>query len=213
MPALLAVAAVLVSYLLGSLPIGVIVARLIAGIDVRQVESGRTGTTNVYRAAGPWGAVLTVLGDVFKGVAAVWVARVLMFVSLPPSAMMWRPWVEALAGAAAIAGHNWSVFLHFKGGAGAVTALGALGAINLHVGAVLVALGVTALIISRMASIASLTIALSMAIVLAVFAAMGASPWAYVSFGILAGLMILYALRPNIKRIMAGEERRIGSGR
>ncbi len=210
MPILFAGVAVLVAYLFGSLPIGVIVARLIAGIEVRHVGSGRTGTTNVYRAVGPWGAALTVLGDVFKGVIAVWLARVLMACSLPANSTL-GPWVESLAGVAAIAGHNWSVFLNFKGGAGAVTTLGILGTMNLHVGMALVALAVAVLIISRTASIASMTVAIAMSIALAISAAIGASPWAYVFFGIGGGLLILYALRPNIRRLKAGQERKLGT--
>jgi glycerol-3-phosphate acyltransferase PlsY len=196
--ALIALSIVL-SYLLGSLPIGVFAARLIKGVEVRQIGSGRTGATNVYRAAGPWGAVVTSVGDILKGTLAVWIAR----------ALTGSAWVEALAGLAAVTGHNWSVFLKFKGGAGTVTSLGVVAGMNPYIPAALVFPAVVVLLISRMASKASITVALAMGPVLAIFAALHITPWAYVLFGVGCGALTIYALLPNIKRILSGEERRL----
>jgi glycerol-3-phosphate acyltransferase PlsY len=201
----LALAAIVIAYLLGSLPMGVLAARIVKGVEIREVGSGRTGATNAYRAAGPWGLALTSLGDIGKGIAAVWVARFLMF--LAPSS--WAVWIETLAGIAAVVGHNWSIFLRFKGGAGTATTVGILAAMNVYVAAGITAAGIIALAIGRMASIASLTIAVLMGVVLAIIAATGHGPWAYVVFGVVAGVLTIWALRPNIRRISDREERQL----
>ncbi len=201
----LALAAIVIAYLLGSLPMGVLAARIVKGVDIREIGSGRTGATNAYRAAGPWGLALTSLGDICKGIAAVWITRFLMF--LAPAS--WTPWVETLAGIAVIVGHNWSIFLRFKGGAGTATTFGVLAAMNLYVACGVTVAGIIALAIGHMASIASITVAVLMGIVLAIVAATGHGPWAYVLFGVVAGALTLWALRPNIRRITQHEERRL----
>jgi glycerol-3-phosphate acyltransferase PlsY len=206
MTIILAASALIVAYLLGSLPMGVFAARLIKGVEIREVGSGRTGTTNAYRAAGPWGAAITSGGDIIKGIIALWSARLLMMFAPDGT---WTPWVETLAGIAAIVGHNWSVFLKFKGGAGTVTTIGVLSAINAYLAIAVTVTGIIALAISRTASIASITIAIVIGIALAVGAALGITHWAYTIFGIVAGALTLLALRPNIKRLVTKQERRL----
>jgi glycerol-3-phosphate acyltransferase PlsY len=206
MTIILAAAAIVVAYLLGSLPMGVFAARLVKGVEIRQVGSGRTGATNAYRAAGPWGAALTSGGDIIKGIIAVASARLLMIFAPDPS---WTPWVETVAGVAVIVGHNWSIMLNFKGGAGTVTTIGVLSALNAYVAIGVTIAGVIALAISRTASIASITIAALSGIALAATAALGITHWAYTLFGVVAGALTLLALRPNIRRIATKEERRL----
>jgi glycerol-3-phosphate acyltransferase PlsY len=201
-----AAAAVLAAYLLGSLPMGVIAARLVKGVEIRQVGSGRTGATNAYRAAGPWGMALTCIGDILKGVIAVWVARLLMMFT---PASIWSPWVETLAGIAAVSGHNWSVWLKFKGGAGTVTTIGVLAAMNPYIAIGVTVVGLVVLALTRTASIGSITVAVLMGIALAIAAAIRATPWAYVVFGIAAGVLTIWALRPNIKRLLTKQERQL----
>jgi glycerol-3-phosphate acyltransferase PlsY len=210
----LALLALVLAYLIGSVPVGVLAGKLIKGVNVREVGSGRTGSTNVYRAAGPWGMGLTCLGDAIKGVAAIGIARLVAMLdaALVPDAA-WFNWIEPLAGIAAVAGHNWSVFLKFKGGAGTVTTVGVLAAMNVYVVAAVVVAGLIAMLISRMASIGSITLAVAMAPALIVAAATKLTPWAFVVFGIVAGALTLYALRPNIQRIKRGQERQLQSSR
>ncbi len=186
-------------YLLGSIPVGFLVVRLFRGLDVRQIGSGRTGGTNVLRAAGWGAAVATGLGDVLKGAAAVWLAR----------ALNGPPLVQALAGFAAVVGHNYSLFLGLRGGAGTATSVG--GAIALWPVGGLLALPVLLAVafLTRYASVASISVALFLPLVFATGAARGAIPWAYEAHGLLAAILILWALRPNIRRLLRGEERRI----
>jgi glycerol-3-phosphate acyltransferase PlsY len=200
-----AIAAV-VAYLLGSIPSGVIAVGLIKGIDVRHVGSGRTGATNAYRAAGRWGLALTLTGDLLKGMAAIWVARILMAFSPNPE---WTHWVEALAGVSAIAGHNWSVWLGFRGGAGTATTFGVVLAMNVYLAIVLAALTIGIIVIARMASVGSIAAAIIISVALSVAAAIHLTPWAYVPFGIIGGLLTLWALRPNILRILSQSERQL----
>jgi glycerol-3-phosphate acyltransferase PlsY len=197
-----------VAYLLGSIPVGVLVTRLVKGVEVTEIGSGRTGATNVYRAAGIWGLALTTLGDVLKGVFAVQLAHfaTMLAQAVGPHSAGWS-WVVPLAGIAVVAGHNWSVFLNFRGGAGTVTTVGVLAAMNPWIAAAVVLLGLIAMAISRMASVGSITLALAMAPALAVSAAIASTPWAWISFGIVAGAFTIYALLPNIRRILSGQER------
>ena len=202
----LTAAAILFGYLVGAIPSGVLAVRVVKGVDIRHVGSGRTGATNAYRAGGPLGLGLTALGDLLKGIAVVWAARLLMmFVSAPH----WVPWVEALAGVAAVAGHNWSIWLGFRGGAGTATTVGILAAMNLYLAIGLAVLALLAIGIARMASVGSIAVALLLSVVLAVAAVVGLTPWAYLPFGVGAGLLTLWALRPNILRIVGRDERQL----
>jgi glycerol-3-phosphate acyltransferase PlsY len=208
----LATLALILAYLVGSVPVGVLAAKLVKGINVREVGSGRTGATNVYRAAGPWGMGLTCLGDAIKGIVAIGIARLvaMLAAALFPN-VTWFHWIEPLAGIAAVAGHNWSIFLRFRGGAGTVTTVGVLAAMNVYVVAAVILLGLIAMLISKMASIGSITLAVAMAPALIVAAATELTPWTFVTFGVVAGALTMYALRPNIQRIKSGQERRLQS--
>lgn len=196
-----AVAAVLVAYLLGSFPAGYLLGRL-RGVNVLDRGSGRTGGTNVLRAAGPVAAVVTGALDVGKGALAVWLAG--QIIDLPA--------VQVLAGAAAIWGHNHSIFLNFRGGAGVGTSLGALGAIYLPAAVGLAVLLVVVIAVTRYASIGSLTVITLMPIILLLLALTGSLSLAYVAYGLLAWAIIVYAHRPNIRRLIEGTERRLGGG-
>ena len=111
------------SYVIGSIPIGLILVRLVTGKDIRQVESGRTGGTNAMRAAGFWPGFLTAILDIFKGASGVWLAR----------ALGGSVWAEVLAPISIILGHNYSIFLpertsegrwRLRGGAGGAPSVG-----------------------------------------------------------------------------------------
>jgi glycerol-3-phosphate acyltransferase PlsY len=193
-------AAVVVAYLLGSLPAGYLLGRL-WGIDVLQRGSGRTGGSNVFRAIGIVPALLTGAIDIGKGALAVWLAGRLCSYQA----------AEVLAGAAAILGHNYSVFLRFRGGAGVATSLGALAAIHLPAAVALAVLLVVVIAVTRYASIGSLTVTTLMPVVLLILALKGVRPLIYMSYGILAWAIIVYAHLPNIRRLIAGTERRLGS--
>lgn len=190
-----------VAYLLGSLPIGYLLGKL-WGVDVLQKGSGRTGGTNVFRSAGLIPALLTGALDVGKGTLAVWLA----------GQIAGNPAAEVLAGVAVILGHNYSVFLGFRGGAGVGTSLGALGAIYLPAAVGLIVLLLVLIVLTRYASLGSLIVTTAMPLVLLVLALTGILSPTYVVYGLLSWAIIVYAHRPNIQRLIQGNERRI-SGR
>lgn len=196
--------AIALGYLVGSIPVGYIVAKS-KGIEITSHESGRTGGTNVSRALGKkYGAFVGFL-DILKGALAVLLAR--HFFGADPAIY------AALAGALAVIGHNWSIFLGFRGGAGGATSGGALLALNPLAGAILVPLFLIVLVVIRYASVATMTIGLGSLIILTLFyfAGLNTSSW-QILFGALASIAILWALRPNIKRLIQGNERRITFG-
>jgi glycerol-3-phosphate acyltransferase PlsY len=202
---LFVILSILLGYLIGSIPMGYIIARL-KGIDIRTVESGRTGGTNVSRALGWKYGLLVGALDILKGSVAVLLAR--QFFGNDPAIY------AALGGAFAIIGHNWSVFLGFRGGAGGATAGGALLALNPLAGLNLVPTFLLVLFVVRYASVATMTIGLGSLVILTLFYLMGwNTPAGQIVFGLIASAAILWALRPNIKRLLQGNERRITFGR
>lgn len=204
-----------ISYIIGSIPFGLIIAKLITGIDVRQVESGRTGGTNVMRAAGFWAGLATATLDILKSASTVWLARSFMNMGLVPAS----PWVEILAPISAIIGHNYSIFLaerkedgkiRLRGGAGGTPAVG--GALGLWAPSLIITVIVGVLLLFGVgyASLATLSVGVVSAIIFAYRAWIGASPWEYVLYGLIAFALLSWALRPNIKRLLNGTERLVG---
>ncbi len=205
---LLSVAA---GYVLGSLPSGILVCRPL-GKDPRAFGSGRTGGTNVYRTAGLSAAILTVALDVAKGYLAVALAEWLVERSAGASWTIAAVSPYAMSGAAlgAILGHNYSVWAGFKGGAGTSPNLGAVLRLDpiALVGAALAA-GLT-LIATRMASVASLVASGSVAALLAARVIRGDLPPGFLLYAIGQLALVVWALRPNLRRLRQGTERRIG---
>lgn len=211
---LAALAIVLLSYLIGSIPFGWIIVKIFTGRDVRKIESGRTGGTNVMRAAGVLAGVLTAILDIAKG----WVAVQLVH-GLLPSDFPYFYWVEIAAPLAAILGHNYSIYmieihettgkLRLRGGAGGATSLG--GAVGLWPPALLIILPLAFLvyIFVGYASVTTMSIAGFAAILFLVKAIQthGAFPWEYIVYGLAAEAMLVWSLRPNIQRLIAGTER------
>ena len=199
-----------ISYLLGSLPFGLIVVKLFTGKDVRQVESGRTGGTNVMRAAGFWAGLITTILDILKGAGAVWLAQ-----SILPETYL----IHILAPVMAILGHNYSIFLlkknkgeslRFYGGAGGAPAVG--GALGLWPASLFftIPIGVLILYFIGYASLATLSVALISTVLFAYRAWIGVAAWEYILYGILAGVLLAWSLRPNIGRLLNGTERLVG---
>ncbi len=196
-----AAAAVLAGYVIGSVPIGFLVARA-HGVNILQHGSGRTGGTNVLRALGFGPAALTVLGDALKAVIAIALARHLLLTGELGA---------ALAGAAAIIGHNWSVFLKFRGGAGGMSTAAGLIALNVYVGLPMLIVAAIVFYLSRYASVATLTASVgglaALTVILLAFPAL--AHWEHLVYGFLTSLACVWALRPNIQRLFAGTERRV----
>jgi glycerol-3-phosphate acyltransferase PlsY len=194
---------VLLGYLSGSVPMGVLVARLTGGRDPRSVGSGRTGGTNALRAMG-WGrGLLTGFLDVAKGAVPVVLARLAGAPDI----------VVALVGAAAVLGASRSVFLRFHGGRGVASAIGAMAVIQPLVIPVAAPVFFGVIAISRYVSLGSLVGSVATVALLALFVALGVRPPEALLFGILAAALIFAAHIDNIRRLLRGEERRFTFGR
>ncbi len=201
-----ALALVVLGYLLGALPFGLILGRVTRGIDIRDFGSHRTGATNALRTLGARMAALVFVLDVGKGVAAVLLAYALYQAGPAESA----PWVAAAAGFVAIVGHIWSVFIRFTGGRGVATSTGGLGAIAPLALLVLVPVVVFVIWRWRYVSAGSIAGSLLAPLVVAILAIFDLAPWAGVAYALAAGLLVTWAHADNIARLRAGTERRIG---
>jgi glycerol-3-phosphate acyltransferase PlsY len=196
--------AALLGYVLGAIPFGLLVGRLTRGIDLREYGSHRTGATNALRTLGLRAAALVFLLDVAKGVAAVVLARLLL--ADDPQV----EWAAAVAGFAAIVGHNWSVFIRFTGGRGVATSAGALGAMSPWTILLLAPIVIGIIWRSRYVSLGSVTGGLLAPIITAVLWAAGAATLPAIAYAAASGLLVTVAHADNIARLRAGTERRIG---
>jgi glycerol-3-phosphate acyltransferase PlsY len=184
-------------YLLGSVPFGIIIGKTLYGIDPRTVGSGNIGTANSMRAFGRTGAVLVLLGDALKGAIPTYVA--LRFFD--------DPWITAGVGLATVIGHNWSVFLRFKGGKGVATTLGVVIVLSLLAAVAFGAVWLATAAITRYSSLASM---LGSAAVPLIMYARG-DPLPYVWYGVIALALVLWRHEPNIRRLILGDELKIGT--
>ena len=182
-------------YLAGSVPTGVILAKLFTTKDIRQEGSGNIGATNVYRVLGARLGVLTLVGDVLKGVIPVLLARILLEVDL---------WIAAVA-LATFLGHLYPLFLKFSGGKGVATALGIFVVIAPLVVAGAAGVFIVVAMIWRYVSLASLAASALMPLFL-VIAGYSA---VYIGLGLIVGCLIFYRHRDNITRLKAGVEKKI----
>lgn len=191
----------MLGYLLGTIPTGYILTRWLAGADLRSVESGGTGATNAQRALGwRWGLVVLV-GDLAKGAFAVVLAR-----QLDAGAT-----AVALAGAAAVVGHCWPVWLRFRGGKGVATGAGAAMALSPWA-LLLIPIVIVPIVLTRYVSLGSLIGAIAGVAIFAILAWQDVEPRAYVAFATIAALVIWVKHRGNIGRLLSGTERKLGSG-
>lgn len=184
------------AYLLGSISSAVVVTRIMHLEDPRNVGSRNPGATNVLRYAGKTAAALTLLGDLLKGVVAVSVARVLTQDAL----------VSALVGLFAFVGHIYPVFFGFRGGKGVATAFGVWLALSPLVALALVVTWLLMAALFRYSSLAALTAAA----LGPVYTWVVLRQWPYLALSIVMGAFLIWRHRGNIKKLLAGEEGRIG---
>jgi len=189
-------------YVIGSVPVGLLLGRLLRGLDVREHGSHSIGTTNVLRLVGPSAAALTFGLDVAKGSAAVLVARRLGA----------GPVGQAAAGFGAMVGHSWPVFARFRGGKGVATGFGAILLVSPQGTGAAIVSGLTALGATRIVSVASLT-ACAGAVAGAAFESRRTGNPVPLAFAALAASLITVRHAANLRRLMRGDEPRVSLGR
>ena len=194
--------ACLLGYFFGSLPFAVIVSRLFGLADPRSFGSGNPGATNVLRTGNRFAAALTLLGDATNGWVAMVVAAYIFSATPEDGRMM----LIAMTGVAAFIGHVFPVTLKFKGGKGVATALGVLCGFSLLLGA---AVAVVWLLVARLSRYSSLA-ALVAAAVAPFFAMARHEPVAVVLAVSFMSVMLILRHRPNIQKLLAGTESRLG---
>lgn len=190
------------SYLVGSIPWSWLIVRWRTGQDVRQVGSGNVGATNVLRTAGRGAGVVALLLDIAKGVLPVLTARAL---GAPPL-------VESCAATLAVLGHMYPVWLRFRGGKGVATGAGALGALAPLPALLAVSIFLLVVITTRYVSLGSIVALLAFPLLVLLLAAWGDSPRdvPFLVSSALVPALAVWKHRGNIRRLLAGTERRLG---
>jgi glycerol-3-phosphate acyltransferase PlsY len=205
---LLTIAALLISYLVGSIPNAYLFGKLLKGIDIRTVGSGNVGATNALRALGKRAGITVLLLDILKGFATV-----IFLGNFFSDKALWLPVqnLRILMGLACICGHNWTIFLQFKGGKGIATAFGVLIGISLKISGLSSVLGLLILVwffvffAFRIVSLASIC----SAIALPVFSFLFNLPRFFIYLSLLLCGFVILRHKANLIRIFQGQEPRL----
>lgn len=199
------IAVIIIGYLLGAIPFGVLVSRLTKGVDIREYGSGRTGVANVMRTAGKAAGVMVFVADVGKGAGAALIAWAIF-----GSGAATLNAAIVVAALAAIIGHNWSVYIKFQGGRGVTTAMGGLMVMDWRVGLACFAVFLAVVALSRYMSLGSILGTGSVIVVMIPLVLLKIEPLEYLIYGLAATGLIVFQHRDNIRRLLAGTERKIG---
>jgi len=189
----------ILGYLVGSIPNGLIIGKKLYDVDLRQFGSKNIGATNAFRTLGLWPAVWVFLSDAGKGVIAVYLAH---YVLNTPIALL-------VGGIAVIAGHNWSIFLNFTGGRGVATGLGVIAVLVPKVTILIFLVWAVIVYVTRYVSLASIVAA----VLVPIFMWLMGERLEYLYFGMIAALFVVVRHKPNIVRLLKGEELKIKLGK
>ena len=190
----------LLAYIIGSVPFGVILGKVVKRIDVRELGSGSMGMTNVIRTVGIYTGIAVLILDMLKSILAIYLAIIIVDSNL----------IVSLSGVLAITGHIWPIFSKFRGGKG--TACGWAGLLFLSPISGLIAsiVGLFLIAITRYVSLGSITAAVVGSIFLVILCLTGNAPLPYMCFGVLGTILIAFRHKDNILRLLKGQERKLG---
>ncbi len=206
------VAVVIVGYFLGAIPSGVLIGKYFAKVDIRAYGSGKIGTTNVLRTAGKKAAALALLMDILKGALAVLAAGLIVgrnYLVIEGFGLGLLV-AQSLAALAAMAGHNWSVFLKFRGGRGVATFFGGLIALCPVAAAFGGEVFIIGIGLTRFASLGSIAGAVGTYTILIPLTILNGFPIEYLIYTLIGTIVIIIMHRDNIARLIAGKERKLG---
>jgi glycerol-3-phosphate acyltransferase PlsY len=184
-------------YLLGSIPFGYIVGKLFKKIDIREFGSGNIGTANAFRILGPTLASLVLIGDIGKGIFSIYLVQYLNIDNLL---------ILTIAGLAVICGHDWSLFLGFKGGKGIATTFGVVFALNPTISILALIVWGVVVITTRYVSLSSILAVISIFI----FTILFKQPYEYIIFSAIILIIGIFKHKENIERLKSKKERKIG---
>ena len=196
---------ILISYLIGSIPTAYIFGKLYKGIDIRKHGSGNVGATNVFRVLGKIPGIIVLVFDILKGVLVIVAVTGMLGMRDVPER------VYILFAVCAVCGHNWTIFLKFKGGKGIATSLGVLIGLTVEIEAIRIVLLFTVLIwlicflISGIVSLSSI-IATTLLPICMVFTSQS---FEIICLGVIFCIFVVLRHRPNIKRLLCGQEPRV----
>ncbi|KUK52467.1 MAG: Glycerol-3-phosphate acyltransferase [Desulfotomaculum sp. 46_296] len=185
---------VMISYLIGSIPFGFLLAR-VKGVDIRKQGSGNIGATNVWRNMGLLSGLLVLILDALKGVVCVLLGRYFAGGD-----------VQYLTAMASLAGNSWPVFLRFKGGKIIATALGVFLALDPLITGLAALIWLVIVALFRFVSLGSILAMISLPVFMLAFS----RPWEKVIFSVIAAGIAIFKHLPNIKRLLSGTETKIG---
>jgi glycerol-3-phosphate acyltransferase PlsY len=184
-------------YLLGSIPFGYIVGKLFKKVDIRELGSGNIGATNVFRILGPSLASLVLIGDIGKGIFSIYLVQYFNIDNLL---------IITIAGLAVICGHDWSLFLGFKGGKGIATTFGVVFGLNPTISILALIIWAVIVITTRYVSLSSIFAVISIFI----FSILFKQPYEYIIFSAIIMILGIFKHKENIKRLKLKKERKIG---
>ncbi len=197
----------LVSYLIGSIPTAYIFGKILKGIDIREHGSGNVGATNVFRVLGKKAGIAVLLLDILKGLIVVTVVADLF--------QMKEIFERSLLAICVVSGHNWTIFLKFKGGKGIATSFGVLIGLALKIAVIrpvllwAIAIWILCFLITRFVSLSSIVAAIALPIVMI----LTNQSFVITFLGILFCIFVVIRHRPNIKRLLSGQENRVSFSR
>ncbi|MGR6836495.1 glycerol-3-phosphate 1-O-acyltransferase PlsY [Syntrophomonas erecta] len=189
------VALIVVCYLIGSIPFSYIFSRFVGKVDIRSQGSGNVGATNVLRTAGPGIAILSLIGDVFKGIVTAWLG-----------VNSGIPFMIIACPLAAAVGHCYSIFLGFKGGKAVATSAGIIIFFSYQQVLILLAIFIVIVWMFRYVSLGSITVAVVFPVLTVVFD----QSWYNIVLSILLAALVIYRHRGNIVRLRKGTEPKLG---
>jgi glycerol-3-phosphate acyltransferase PlsY len=184
----------LLAYVVGSIPFGLVVGKVFYGVDVREHGSGNVGTTNVFRVLGKKAGIAVMISDILKG-----------YIPAAIAAAVFDPWLAICIAAAPVLGHIYSIFLKGKGGKGIATGAGVVLALVPVAFAIIFATWLILIVTTRYVSVASLVAALLVPVLTIAFG----EPLPYEIAGVLVAILVWWAHRDNIRRLLAGRENRV----
>ena len=202
----------IIAYLLGAIPFGLIISRRMAHVDIREHGSGNIGATNVFRTLGTRLGLLTGILDLSKAATAVLLAMFIIGgdVLVVAGHDIHVQLAQILAAISAMVGHNWSVYIRFKGGKGVACFIGGLLVINWVVALIGLAAGIIIALTTRYVSLGSMLMAVCVLLVLVALALLAVSAPVYIVYGLLAAGLIVFQHRSNIIRLQSGTELKLG---